>query len=586
MMRRNLLSESVASVSSLPANPVFKLGTNGLVGAQNNIFLDTPTNSRTANTITRYGNVTQGTFTPYSKEAGKWSYYFGYSASGSRITTNLSFGTFDFAIEADVFATNYQTSYLRLIYNRDSSNNSSGQYLDVFLNHPSYQGKLWDEGADLVSTINVPYNKWFKFKYTRVGNTFTFYIDGVACGSKTVAHTINTAPIYIGNDTSPELGYISNLRITKAGVVVLDTCKDNRFKDNSVYNHTLTPTGNVKVSPFSPYANSVGYDAAVYGGSGYFDGSGDYLAAPSSANFAFGTGDFSIEADVYLTFILNNPIIDTRNSNSSTAGLEFGLSSVGIYVYGIAEGGSVRLFEFNKVKLDRVSGTLKGHINGNQVFSIANTTNFTDNSLKIGSNNPVNSLLDGYISNLKITKVGAEVLNLKFNNAGIRDESGMNCIETVGDAKVSSDGQGVVFDGSGDRLTLSNNETSNYFTGDFTIETTFSFSNTSGAQMILGGIGNVPFSIVKGSNGYINFDVMNSKPYLASNVAPSVGVDYAVKVTKVSNTYSLYVNEVLKATASNATSVTSTNNLSLGMETGGNYPFFGTIKNLTITKGA
>ena len=38
--------------------------------------------------------------------------------------------------------------------------------------------------------------------------------------------------------------------------------------------------------PFSPFAPSE-YDSAVNGGSGYFDGSGDYLGLPSSSDFDF-----------------------------------------------------------------------------------------------------------------------------------------------------------------------------------------------------------------------------------------------------------------------------------------------------------
>ena len=37
----------------------------------------------------------------------------------------------------------------------------------------------------------------------------------------------------------------------------------------------------------------------AYSGSVFFDGSGDYLAAPVSSDFEYGTGDFTIECFVY-----------------------------------------------------------------------------------------------------------------------------------------------------------------------------------------------------------------------------------------------------------------------------------------------
>jgi hypothetical protein len=49
---------------------------------------------------------------------------------------------------------------------------------------------------------------------------------------------------------------------------------------------TITPTGNAKTSTTT---------SKFYGSSGSFDGTGDYLSLASSADFSFGTGDFTIE---------------------------------------------------------------------------------------------------------------------------------------------------------------------------------------------------------------------------------------------------------------------------------------------------
>jgi hypothetical protein len=60
-----------------------RLPGNGTNGAQNNTFLDSSTNNFT---ITRNGNATQGTFSPYGN---LWSNYF----DGSGIALNLTNST-------------------------------------------------------------------------------------------------------------------------------------------------------------------------------------------------------------------------------------------------------------------------------------------------------------------------------------------------------------------------------------------------------------------------------------------------------------------------------------------------------------
>ena len=52
---------------------VLLLHGDGTNGAQNNTFLDSSSNNFT---ITRNGNTTQGTFTPFSLAAGEWSNFF------------------------------------------------------------------------------------------------------------------------------------------------------------------------------------------------------------------------------------------------------------------------------------------------------------------------------------------------------------------------------------------------------------------------------------------------------------------------------------------------------------------------------
>ena len=74
----------------------------GTNGAQNNTFLDSSTNNFT---VTRNGNTTQGTNTPFSQAAGYWSNYFNGSSTylNAGISSAYTFGTGDFTVECWVY---------------------------------------------------------------------------------------------------------------------------------------------------------------------------------------------------------------------------------------------------------------------------------------------------------------------------------------------------------------------------------------------------------------------------------------------------------------------------------------------------
>ena len=68
---------------------------------------------------------------------------------------------------------------------------------------------------------------------------------------------------------------------------------NNAFDDGSASNHTITANGNVTQGSFGPFARPDGEFAV------HFDGEGFYHCA-ADADFAFGTGDFCMEAWVFV----------------------------------------------------------------------------------------------------------------------------------------------------------------------------------------------------------------------------------------------------------------------------------------------
>jgi len=89
------------------------------------------------------------------------------------------------------------------------------------------------------------------------------------------------APPYGGNDSFTKLLINGN-----------GTDGSATIKDVSASAHAITRVGDVKVSAAQ----------SQFGGSSLiFDGAGDYLALDGSSDFAFGTGDFTIELWAYHT---------------------------------------------------------------------------------------------------------------------------------------------------------------------------------------------------------------------------------------------------------------------------------------------
>ncbi len=68
--------------------------------------------------------------------------------------------------------------------------------------------------------------------------------------------------------------------------------QNNTFLDSSTNNFSITRSGNTTQGSVNPYQPTGSW-------SGYFDGNGDYLQAPSSTAFNFGTSDFTIEGWVF-----------------------------------------------------------------------------------------------------------------------------------------------------------------------------------------------------------------------------------------------------------------------------------------------
>ena len=613
----------------------------GTNGAQNNTFLDSSTNNFT---ITRNGNTTQGTFSPFSQTG--WSNYFDGSGDYLSVADNAAwdFGSGDFTIECWAYTETFASQYNVLICQWNTSNAWIFRITSSLVGLYANIGGTQNYTASVTNTTG----QWDHFCVTRSSGTLTFYKNGVSVGTAAISGTINNATdsVTIGilgdaNATTIHKGYISGLRVIKGSAVAptassiltpatavtgtsLLTCQSNRFRDASSNNFAITRNGDVSVQAFSPFAPTAAYSAATVGGSGYFDGSGDYLTYTYGSEVAFGTGDFTVEWWQYSTDT-NSGILQ----GDSGAGWGATIISGTFYWQSVVNvtnklSASVSAYltdSWNHWAVVRSSGTLTLYINGTQIASVSDTTNYSDSSgtMNIGYYPANGNYILGYLSNLRIVKgtavytsaftpptspltaISGTSLLLNFTNGGIIDNTAKNVLETVGNAQISTSvkkfGTGsLAFDGN-DSLVGPPSMYPQYIngTGNWTIEfwvyynalPTGSQGASTGCSWYAQDDGAAvvsPFNLIQAGNSwylYADNDGSGWDIFSATSLATtslSTGTWYHIACVRNGSTITLYVNGTSAGTASIGTASIWTN-------TTRKLYLFGSWQNISGTNG-
>jgi hypothetical protein len=612
----------------------------GTNGAQNNTFLDSSAN---AFTITRNGNTAQGTFSPFSQTG--WSNHFDGSADFLYAPSSSAFqlGTGDFTLECFIFFTGTNTTY----FFSNATNSGVG---DTEWAISIQAGADFTFGSYFTTYLTAPTavvrNKWQHVVVVRSGTTLSMFVDGVrvatATNSNNFSSTFGARLGAYGTGISFYTGFISNARVVKGTAVYnpaastitvptspltavsgtsLLTCQSNRFIDNSSNNFALTANDNTSVQAFSPFNPTTAWSAAANGGSAYFDGTGDYLTVPTNAAFAFGTGDFTVEAWAYVTTATSFGVVIGGPPGGSTWYMEYS-SNRGFYFYdgATALNGNLPFFPPNPawthLAVSRSGTTLRMFVNGALTATYTSSTNMPQIAPGIGAYNDGSNPLNGYISGLRVVK-GTAVYTAAFTpptapptavtgtsllvnstNAGIYDAASQNDLETVGNAQISNTTAkfgttSIAFDGSGDYLAIPIGQPLNLGRADFTVETWVRFSSIS-PGVILGKSTNAG-SISNGLTMYFSsFGVFRVYgPSVSGTVTYSnfnTGVWYHVAVTRVISNFTLWVDGVSVGTFSDTGTIINTDAASpFGIGTFPLYPagFYlnGYLQDFRVTKG-
>lgn len=654
---------------------------NAANGAQNNTFLDSSSN---AFAITRSGNTTQGSFTPFSQAPGWWSNFFTAASSQTISFANnaaFQFGapsgnTNNFSIEYFVYPTTTAisqpvctgytsgTTYWSFGLNRTTAGTNTAGYVQFYLT----------DNFNVTATSGLVVNQWNHIAAVRTGTTVSLFVNGIRQATGTSSVDPNpTGSLYVGGDAAflgrYIDGYVSNVRIVKGSTLPYDatqssiivpnlnltaitgttvlTSQSNRFVDNSSNALPVsTITGTPSVQPFSPFAPQYQWTPTVIGGSGYFNGSTDYLTVADNAAFDFGSGNFTIEAWV-------NPSSASGIKSICSKIYDFGpfllvvsgttflyyLSSTGTSwnVASGVSGGTVPAGVWTHVALVRNGSTVTPYVNG--VAGTATTTSATlisntrvfSNGADQTSGSGFVQYFNGYMSNLRLVKgqalatgnftpptapvtastvgwtganaasslTGSVSFLTNYTNAGIYDGTMKNDLITVGNAQVSTTvvkyGSGsMYFDGTGDYLQLTASPNLALLAGDFTVEMWVYPLSYSAAT-------NYPLWDTRASatstNGYY-FGLTQTTGYpllylypstiLTGTIAPSLNTWSHIAYSRVNGTIRLFVNGVQAGSVANSNSISdpSANISRIGQSAvGGVENYTGYIDDFRITKG-
>ena len=436
-------------------------------------------------------------------------------------------------------------------------------------------------------------------------NTYTFNV--IATDSEVQANN-STFTLNVTVATDP---YFLNTTLLLNG----ETATPHWLEDQGPNDVVTTITGNTAPIGFSPYNMNW---------SDYFDGSSsNYISTPSiSTTFA---GDFTIEAWVYLASTATNRAIISMGTGTiwefsysqSTNKLQFIVSPSTVIAASTA---SMKLNTWHHCAVVRSGTSVTVYLDGTAGTPATYTTTVSNTAAwNIGALNSTTDLMNGYISNLRVTNTavyisgftpptsplsaiaGTQLLTAQTNrwsdsssNAYTLTRNGNAVVKSFGPFTETDLTTGsAYFDGVGDYL-LASNSAFTLGTADCTIEAWIYPLARSGSDF--DSIIDVEDS---GSNNGLGLFLNGTSGVLSINDGPAANVTQStstaplstwshVALSRSGTLITAYLNGANVATRSTSSSVNSTT-CYIGTARGtpgGARSFIGYISNVRIVKGS
>ena len=196
--------------------------------------------------------------------------------------------------------------------------------------------------------------------------------------------------------------------IVKDGLVLdLDAAKKESYPGSGTAWNDISGNGYT-----GTLTNGPTFDSAN-GGSIVFDGVDDFIAGSASANFAFGTGDFTLSYWTYINSFSGTgtpTFIDLRTSGAGPGYADYiQTNKFKLFINGVdayTSTGSISSGSWYNITTTRQSTTLSVYFNGILDGTASNNANLTENGFRLARNINTSgtSYLNGRIASVLIYK--------------------------------------------------------------------------------------------------------------------------------------------------------------------------------------
>lgn len=358
-------------------------------------------------TMVARGNAV--TSTDQAKYGGSSAYFSGTDGDGISVSYDSGFdwGEKDFCVEGWVYL--ISSTAVATIFSHRAGSGVFGPWLiqvdsgtlKVYVRDGNVSGWVSDTSAG-----TIPTGEWHHVAFSRQGDTFRAFIDGVITGGLTYSSAIEpyTGPLMIGgelNDSRPLHGYVDDSRVTVGtprytapfyppvelsyeetdpyfGYVV------SLIKPAGPNNGTNIPDLIGNNTQRRDDAKMVDYEYKFDGFSIRFDGNEDRLDITYDSSMHFGSNDFTVEAWAYHYGIGSNPIIlSNRISGGLVGNFRLMVHNTGVLRAYIRFSGNVtrdfystdtvELNTWNHLAITRKGNVFRLFINGKWVASMVDS---------------------------------------------------------------------------------------------------------------------------------------------------------------------------------------------------------------------